>query len=47
MQVTTNINHWIKKIATCEKEYKEADDKADKERHKLEVNPLRNLKLML
>jgi hypothetical protein len=47
MQVTTNINHYIKIIARCEKDYKEADDKADKERDKLEVNPLRDLKLML
>jgi hypothetical protein len=47
MQVTTNINHYIKIIARCEKEYKEADDKADKERDKLEVNPLRKLTLML
>jgi hypothetical protein len=47
MQVTANIKHWIKKIADCEKDYKEAYDMADKERQKLEVNPLRNLKLML
>jgi len=47
MQVTSNIKHWIKGVADCEKAYKEKDDMADRERMKLEVNPLLNLKLML
>jgi len=47
MQVNTNIKHWAKSVADCERTYNEADDKADKERMKLEVNFLRTSTLML